>query len=697
MEFHLTIGGMSCTACSAAVEAALRKTPGLTEVQVSYTLAEAKIQANSPQVAQLAIEAIKKAGYSASLTPAEQHVPSPVWPVLLALGFTLPVFISGMFFHSSPLTPFIGLLFSTPVIWLGRSFFQRAFLQIRKGRPAMDTLVGISTGVSYVYSISALAMGHTEALFFEAAAMVISFVMLGKWLEEKARHKTLAGIRSLIQLMPSRARLYPDANWVELAQLKQQDLIMVAAGDEIPADAQVESGQMEVDASWLSGESIPLLARSGDAVFAGSAVVSGNAVLRITAIGDSSRLGQTLAQVKKALVTNLPMQRLADALSAKFVLFIIAFAIGSAGLWLFLAPETPAIFALQVGLTVLAVACPCALGLAVPTVISVALGKAAQKGIFFQRPEALESLAQVRRIFMDKTGTLTEGNPNVLWTNAVLQEHAAVVWELASISQHPLSKSLANWAKHSFPNFPKSPITQISEVPGFGLEGIWDGKEIRLGAPNWAGPWPAEIPMDASPVILGNGQVTYAAFLLQDAPRPNVLAIMKQLIHLGLIPIVLTGDRTLSSAVRDVLPPQVQVHLHQQPEDKIRAIERAKSEGEVVLMVGDGINDAPALALANIGISMGEGSYLARQCSHISLGDSNLDLLPEAIRISKQAVRLMRQNMLWALSYNLVALPLAAGILYPFTGHLFNPMWAGMAMAASSVFVVLNSLRLSFS
>jgi P-type E1-E2 ATPase len=364
---------------------------------------------------------------------------------------------------------------------------------------------------------------------------------------------------------------------------------------------------------------------------------------------------------------------------------------------LFLAPETPAVFALQVGLTVLAVACPCALGLAVPTVISVALGKAAQKGIFFQRPEALESLAQVRRIFMDKTGTLTEGKPKVAWTNAVPQEHAAMVWELASKSQHPLSKSLVNWAKQRMPNLPDSSISQITEVPGFGLEGIWDGTEIRLGAPNWAGPWPTEIAMDASPVILGNGQVTYAAFLLHDAPRPNVLAIMEQLIHLRLMPIVLTGDRNLSSAVRDVLPHQVQIHLSQQPEDKIRAIERAKSEGEIVLMVGDGINDAPALAHANIGISMGEGSYLARQCSHINLGDSNLDLLPEAIRISKQAVRIMRQNMLWALSYNLVALPLAAGILFPFTGHLFNPMWAGMAMAASSVFVVLNSLRLSFS
>lgn len=697
MEFQFTIEGMSCTACSASVEAALRKTPGISEAQVSYALSEARIQADSPQVAQLAIEAIFKVGYSATLASSSQKAQTPVWPVLLALGFTLPVFISGMFFHAHPLTPFIGLVFTTPVLWLGRSFFYRGFIQARKGHPAMDTLVGLSTGISYLYSITSLALGHTDSLFFEAAAMVISFVLLGKWLEEKARHKTLAGLRSLIQLMPSRARLFPEANWVELAQLKTQDLVMVAAGDEIPADANVESGQMEVDASWLSGESLPVLVGPGDGVFAGSAVVSGNAVLRITALGDASRLGQTLAQVKKAMGTNLPMQRLADAISAKFVLFIMAFALGSAGLWLFLAPETPAIFALQVGLTVLAVACPCALGLAVPTVISVALGKAAQRGIFFQRPEALESLAEVRRIFMDKTGTLTEGKPKVLWTNAVPQEYASIVWGLASKSQHPLSKSLANWAKKSMPNLPDSSISQVAEVPGSGLEGIWEGKEIRLGAPNWAGPWPTEIAMDASPVILGNGQVTFAAFLLQDAPRPNVLAIMEQLIQLGLIPTLLTGDRNLSSAVREVLPHQVQVQLSQQPEDKIRAIERAKSEGEVVLMVGDGINDAPALAQANIGISMAEGSYLARQCSHISLGDSNLDLLPEAIRISKQAVRIMRQNMLWALSYNLVALPLAAGILFPFTGHLFNPMWAGMAMAASSVFVVLNSLRLSFS
>jgi Cu2+-exporting ATPase len=697
MEYQLRVKGMSCTACAAAVEAALKKCPGIQQAQVSFALEEAHIQIANAEAIPLAIAAVQKAGYQAALmTNPEQQTENPRL-ALWALAFTLPVFISGMFFHTHVLTPFIGLIFSTPVLWLGRGFFIRGIQQVRQRLPGMDTLVALSTGISYLYSVVSLALGQTHVLFFEAASMVLSFVMLGKWLESRAKHKTASGLKSLLEIMPHSARLHLTGERVPLGDLNLNTLIEVSLGEEVPVDGLLESGQLELNSSWLTGESLPVLVLPGNPVFAGSVVLNGNGIVRVSAIADASRLGQTLAQVKRAMVSNPPIKRLADALAAKFVWFVLVFAALSAATWFYIAPHSPGLFALQVGLTVLAVACPCALGLAVPTAIYVALGKAAQKSIFFQKPEALESLANVNRVFLDKTGTLTLGKPRVAWASNQNESIKIRVGHLASRSQHPLSKSLVEWSGFQANADYKMEQSLVSEIPGLGLETTGDSGILRLGAPNWAGPWPSDVVMDGSPVVLGDGVNAFAAFLLQDEARPDLERVLKELDALGVPPVVLTGDHSLSPQLKLILDPYFVVRLNQSPEDKIQTIIQSKAEGNTVLMAGDGMNDAPALAEAHVAIAMGDGSHLAKHCSHISLGNSNLLLLPETIRIARQAKKIMRQNMFWALSYNALVLPLAAGVLYPLTGHLFNPMWAGMAMAFSSILVLLNSLRLSLS
>lgn len=691
------IKGMSCTACAAAVESALRKCPGVEWAQVSFAFEEARIQINTTEALPLAIAAVQKAGYKVIPLNEKPNTNSSPRQILFAFAFTLPVFASGMFFHKHGLTPYIGLIFSTPVLWLGRGFFIRGVQQLYQRHPGMDTLVAISTGISYLYSLVSFALGQTHVLFFEAAAMVIAFVMLGKWLEERAKHKTISGLKSLLELMPSQARVSPSGLHVPIANLQKDTLIELAMGEEVPVDGILESGRLELDSSWLSGETSPVLVVPGNAVFAGSIVLNGNGLVRVTEVGDASRLGQTLAQVKQAMSSNLPIQRLADALAGKFVVFIFLFALLSASLWLVLAPHSPGLYSLQVGLTVLAVACPCALGLAVPTAISVALGKAAKNGAFFQKPEALELLAKANQIFLDKTGTITQGKPQVFWASSHEDAIKIKVAQLASKSQHPLSKSLTEWS--GFQNNMVFKVEQPlgSEIPGKGLELKTADGILRLGAPNWAGPWPNSVAMEGSPVVLGDGVNTFAAFLLQDAPRPNLEKVLDELGSLGLRPVVLTGDHSLSNELKIILGPQIEVRLNQRPEDKIQTVLQSKAAGNFVVMVGDGINDAPALAEAHVAIAMGEGSHLAKHCSHINIGSSNLMLLPETIRLARRSQKVMRQNMAWALSYNVVVLPIAAGALYPLTGQLFNPMWAGMAMAFSSIFVVLNSLKLSLS
>lgn len=688
---------MSCTACAAAVEAALLKCQGVEQVNVSYALEEARIQVNTPEAIPLALAAVTKAGYSAlPLDSPDLKSRNPV-QVSWALTFALPVFVSGMFFHEHPFTPYLGFFFSSLILWLGQGFFARGFMQLRQGHPGMDSLVAISTGISYSFSTIALLLGQTHVLFFEAAAMVLSFVMLGKWLEERARDQSLSGFKSLLDLMPKQARVHPSGNWVPVTSVKTGTLIEVALGDEMPVDGLLESGSLELDTSWLSGESVPALVIPANPVYAGSVVLNGNGVVRVQAVGDSSRLGITLAQVKRAMASNPPIQRIADALASKFVLFIFALALLSAAIWLVLAPFSPGLFALQVGLTVLAVACPCALGLAVPTAISVSLAKAAKRSIFFQKPEALESLAKVNQVFLDKTGTLTQGKPKVVWASSQNETIQFQVAKLAGKSQHPLSKSLAAWAGSAALSNEEMEANPVSEFPGLGLEWIADTGVLRLGAPNWAGPWPQGAPKEGSQVVLGDGTQTFAAFLLQDAIRLGLENTLSELRVLGIRPVVLSGDHSLSSELRSLLEPDTKVFLHQSPEEKAQMVVQSQLEGNTVLMVGDGINDAPALAQANVAIAMGEGAYLARHCSHISLGNSNLLLLPESIRLARHTQKIMRQNLVWALSYNAVVLPLAAGIMFPFTGQLFNPMWAGIAMALSSILVVLNSLRLSFS
>lgn len=619
-----------------------------------------------------------------------------------------------MFFMDMPYANYIMWLLASPVLfWCGRGFFVNAWKQLRHRSVTMDTLVASSTGIAYLFSLFNmlfpsvwLSRGIEPHVYFEASSVIIAFILLGRLLEERAKGSTTSAIRKLMGLQPHTVMLVDDRGMqrrVAIADVKAGDTVLVKPGERIPVDGIVVSGSSYVDESMLTGEPVAVLKEEGAEVFAGTINQKGSLTFRAAKVGADTLLSRIIRMVQDAQGSKAPVQKLVDKVAAVFVPTIMAVALLAFVLWLVLDAESGLTHGILALVTVLIIACPCALGLATPTAITVGIGKAAGQGILIKDAESLEVARKVDTVVLDKTGTVTAGHPVV--TNEAWCEdcgkYAPVLAALEAMSEHPLAEAVvAHFAQSGVV------VTDFRSITGAGVCGTVGGERYMAGnrsmmasvsvaadlaakADEWASQAKTVIWFADSRQVLG-------VLAVADEIKDGSVEAVRQLRDCGIEVYMLTGDN--EATAREIAARAGITHYRAgvMPDEKARFVASLRSEGHVVAMVGDGINDSAALAGADLGIAMGRGSDIAMDAAHMTIVSSDLRKIPVAIRISVQTVRTIRQNLFWAFIYNIISVPVAAGVLYPVNGFLLNPMIAGAAMALSSVSVVSNSLRLKW-
>ncbi len=727
--------GMSCAACAGSVESLLAATPGITLASVNYANASVLIefdpQITAPKAFQTTLQAM---GYDivVSEEPSEAtHIAEDLQALalkslqtrmLLSVALSVPLVVIGMaFMHWHP-GNWVMWALSTPIVFLfGRQFFIHAWQQARHGRANMDTLVALSTSVAYFFSVFNtlnpdfwVRRGLEPHVYFEAAGVIIAFLLIGKYLEEKAKSGTSTAIKKLVGLQPKTVfRLSADGQAIEIpiAQVQIGDRLRVRPGDRVPADGTLFAGKSFVDESMISGESIPVEKVYGSSVLAGTMNQSGSFDLLATKVGQETVLAQMIQMVQQAQGSKAPVQRLVDKVSSIFVPSVMAIAVLSAAIWLLVGGENSVTHAILAMITVLVVACPCALGLATPTALTVGIGKAAENGILIQDAEGLERAHQVNALILDKTGTVTEGRPVVTdsqWILSTTEENIAahLLYSMEARSEHPLARAICQHlstdvgAEFEFDNF--------ESLAGMGAKAVFKGQSWYVGNVGLLKSVGIAIPLelallqetweqDAKTVVFfADTRSVVAILAIADKVKATSVEAIRQLEKGGIAVYMLTGDnQKTASAVAKQLG-IAHFRAGAMPEDKAKFVQELQAQGKVVAMVGDGINDSQALAQADVSIAMGHGSDIAMDVAKMTIVSSDLLKLPLAIGISRQTVRTIRQNLFWAFVYNVIGIPIAAGILFPVNGFLLNPMIAGGAMALSSVSVVTNSLRLKW-
>jgi Cu+-exporting ATPase len=628
--------------------------------------------------------------------------------------------------HSLPLLPFwftspwTQLILTTPVLfWCGRDFFTGAVSAFRQHFADMNTLVAAGTGIAYLTSLFTtlfpqvlIAEGLPADVYYETVAVILTLVLLGRLLEARARGQTSEAIRRLLQLQPPSARVLRDGQPVEIpvSMVVVGDLVQVRPGEKIPVDGEVSEGSSRVEESMLTGEPTPVAKAAGDAVIGASMNRSGSFTFRVSRVGANTVLAQIVELVRQAQSSRTQVQRLADQVVGWFVPVVIALAIAAFVVW-FLISGNP-VLAMLFLVSVLVIACPCALGLATPTSIMVASGKGAENGLIFRSAEALETAGKLRTIVLDKTGTLTRGQPEVTdferLAGGVLPADTllALTAALESRSEHPLAEAITTYARSQLKDGALPALEGFEAVAGRGVHGVVACQQVRVGTPRWfeelgidtAALQPLVERLEAAAcsvaAVVVDGRIE-ACFGVADPLKSSSAAAVAALRRLGLQVVMLSGD---AKRTAEVVAAQVgieRVIAEVRPADKASVIRKLQERGEgPVAMVGDGINDAPALAQADVGIAMGTGTDVAIAASDITLISGNLAGVPAAIELSRAAMANIRQNLFFAFAYNVAGIPIAAGLLFPLTGWLLNPMIAGAAMAFSSVSVVSNALRL---
>ena len=608
-------------------------------------------------------------------------------------------------------------LLSAPVVfWLGRGFFVNAWQQLRHRSATMDTLVALSTGIAYLFSLFNLVFpefwlsrGVEPHVYFESAAVIVAFILLGRTLEEKAKGDTTASLKKLIGLQPKNAIVVAaDGTQTEIpiSRIRVGDLLAVRPGEKIAVDGAVCEGDSYVDESMLSGEPLPVHKEPGTKVFAGTINQKGSFHFRAEKVGAATMLAQIIRMVQEAQGSKAPVQKLADKIAGIFVPAIIGIALLSFVLWLVFDPSGGLTHGILAAVTVLVIACPCALGLATPTAVMVGIGKGAEKGILIRDAVSLETAGKIDTVVMDKTGTLTEGKPvvtDIVWANGD-DRAKAVFFSLEKLSEHPLADAVV----HYFAGVPTLNVERFGSLTGKGIEGTVDGvryfagsrrlldeqgivvgKELNIEA--------QRLSAEAKSIVwFADSEQALAVAAIADRIKDSSVEAVRELQAAGIDVYMLTGD---SRAVAGHIAEKAGIrHFEAEilPQDKAAFVKRLQTLGHKVAMAGDGINDSAALAQADLSIAMGGGSDIAMDVAQMTIISSDLRKIPEAIQLSKQTVRTIRQNLFWAFIYNLVGIPVAAGALYPVSGFLLNPMIAGAAMALSSVSVVANSLRLKY-
>lgn len=740
---NLAVHGMNCAACVRHVENALNSVEGVESSFVNLANAKAyvNLQPNTKIDENLLIQAIENKGFSAELLTAENELNAPAaaqlalqkeaqtkkMQFLIALVLSLPVFISDMGSHliptfaqwlhsqfeSSTLGMMQFVLATLVILFPGRDFFTLGFKALFSRSPDMNSLVAVGAGSAWLYSVVALFMPQllpagANHLYFEAAAVVISLILLGKYLEARAKGQTGEAITSLLKLQSNTARVYRQNNWVDLPvdQINIGDRILVRAGEAIPIDALVLKGQSHVNESMVTGESMPINKNPGDAVIGGT--INGNATLEIeaTQLVGSSTLANIIRLVESAQATKLPVQNLVDSITAWFVpVVLVVAALVFLGWWLW----GPGLnYAVVNAVAVLIVACPCAMGLAVPTSIMVSTGRAAQLGVLFRQGDALQLLAKTKIVAFDKTGTLTLAKPVLqdLYTENNIEQNQllADLGSLQQHSEHPIATAIVEAAEAKQLRFtqPEDFVTHT----GMGVSATVNGAHYSLGSARLMENQ-AIIPTEEqqnhfelyaqqgkTPVYIAKNKVLVGVLAVEDAIRPEAATAIQQLHHQGIKTAMITGDHTLTAHhVAKQLNIDL-VYAQTQPSDKAKIIQQLQSNYGLSAFVGDGINDAPALAQADIGIAVGAGTDVAIESANIVLLNNDLRTTSAAVALSQATLRNIKQNLFWAFAYNVALIPLAGGLLLLMTGHVFSPIYSAIAMALSSVFVVTNALRL---
>lgn len=724
---------MSCAACAARVEKILGRQPGVEQARVNFAAATARV-VYDPAVAspESLREAVRAGGYDLVTAPpadaaaeaedrGRQAFVRLRRDALLALALAVPLVVVGMFFMHHAFAGLVTCLLATPIVFgPGRTFFVGAWRQLRHRTANMDTLVATGTGIAWLYSMACLlfpqfwrSRGLEPHVYFEAAGVIIAFVLLGRLLESRAKAGTSAAIRRLMALRPAEVTLLlPDGGEavVPAAEVAAGDLLLVRPGERIAADGTVEAGRSYVDESMLSGEPLPVGKQPGDRLFAGTINQKGSLHLRAGKVGADTLLSQIIALVQEAQGSKAPVQRLADRVAAVFVPVIGGIALLTFLLWCAFDTEAGFTRGLLAAVTVLVVACPCALGLATPTALMVGIGKGAELGILVKDAVSLETARKVSAVVLDKTGTVTKGRPCVTdivapaaddYCDGSRPEPAEVLYSLERLSSHPLAEAVTA-------HFTCEPLAveNFENLEGRGVRGRIGGRLFMAGSRRLlqeAGVAVSDglaqradaLEAEAKTVIwLADEARALLLLAVADEVKEGSAAAVKRLQAMGLAVHLLTGDNE-STAVAVARQTGI-THLRAGalPADKAAYVRALQAEGHTVAMAGDGINDSAALAQADLAIAMGKGSDVAMNVAQMTVVSSDLGRIADAIRLSTLTVRTIRQNLFWAFVYNLIAVPVAAGALYPLCGFMLNPMIAGAAMAMSSVSVVTNSLRL---
>ena len=718
--------GMSCASCAARVDKTLNGLPGVYQATVNYATAVAQVEYNPEVCSDATLQsAVQDAGYDL-LVDAGEDVADKAEEIRLtryrkikrrtvaALLLSLPIMVISMFFEDISSLKYVLWILSTPMVFgLGHEFYINAWRQLKHGTSNMDTLVAVSTGIAYTFSVFNLlfpnfwlSRGIEPHIYFEAASVIIAFILLGRLLEERAKQNTSSAIKKLIGLQPKTVIIIVDSNerTVPITAVQKGDTILVKPGERIAVDGMVVTGESYVDESMLNGEPVPLHKQSGEKVFAGTINQKGTFQFIADKIGSDTMLAQIIRMVQDAQGSKAPVQKLVDRIARFFVPAIISISIIAFVVWIFLAPTNGFTNGLLAMVTVLIIACPCALGLATPTAIMVGIGKGAEKGILIKDAQSLEIAQKIDTIILDKTGTITAGHPIVvesLWENGF--EHSRkILYSLEKLSEHPLSDAVVK----TLQNEKEISIDKFENVPGKGVKGMVGSQTYYIGnlsllndnhitiashLQELANKWTQKA---KTLVWFADSTQAIAAIALTDEIKQTSAEAISQLQKMGVEVYMLTGDNAISA---QTISRKVGINHYKAgvlPNEKAQFIKELQANGKTVGMVGDGINDSAALAQADLSIAMGQGSDIAVDTAMATILSSDLLKIPETIRLSQLTIKTIYQNLFWAFIYNLIGIPIAAGIFYSVNGFLLNPMWASAAMAFSSVSVVLNSLRL---
>ncbi len=724
------VTGMTCAACASSVESILVQTEGVSKASVNFANSSVLVDYDGSITDENLQNALRQVGYDIIIdeeNPGEvqqelqnKHYQDikkrTIWSAIL----TLPIFVLSMFYMDWVPGRWISLAFTVPILfWFGRSFFINAFKQARHGKANMDTLVALSTGIAFLFSVFNtffpefwLNQGIEPHVYYEAATVIITFISLGKVLEEKAKSNTSSAIKKLMGLQPKTLKVIENGEEIEIpiSSVQVGQTILVRPGEKIPVDGKVSKGNSFVDESMITGEPIPVEKVRGEKVYSGTVNQKGSFQFVAEKVGGETLLSQIIKMVQEAQGSKAPVQKLVDKIAGIFVPVVMGISLITFIVWMSMGGENAFSQALLTSVAVLVIACPCALGLATPTAIMVGIGKGAENNILIKDAESLELGHKVNAVILDKTGTITEGKPvvtDILWSDDTMHrdKYKKILLAIEAQSEHPLAEAVVSYLKSG--NTTSADVSNFQSITGKGVQA-----EIRNDSKYYVGnhkllidnnvrikpslnQQAESLEEEAKTVIFfADGKQVLAIMAIADKIKATSKNAIETLREKDIEVYMLTGDNDKTAAA---VAKEVGIQHYRSevlPSDKAEFIEELQSQGKIVAMVGDGINDSHALAEADVSIAMGKGSDIAMDVAKMTLITSDLQSIPKALELSKRTVLGIRQNLFWAFIYNIIGIPIAAGVLYPINGFLLDPMIAGAAMAFSSVSVVANSLRL---